>query len=138
MGHLSKNHKKMYLRIAGEISAFSYCTKKKVGSVLVKNNQIISTGYNGTVSGFDNSCEINGFKTKKEVLHSEANAIMACAREGISTNGAVLFVTLSPCVECAKLIIQAGIKRVYYTNPYKDLSGRDLLLKSNIKVSMSK
>ena len=119
------------MEVAKVISGFSYCNKYKVGAVIVKNNQIISTGYNGTVKGFDNSCEI-GNKTKDEVLHAEANAIMACCAEGISTKDTFIFITLSPCVNCAKLIIQAGIKAVYYNKEYKNPDGIKLLKKAGV------
>ncbi len=133
MGHLSKNHKKKYMELAKLVSSFSYCSRKKVGCVIVRKNRVISTGYNGTVSGFENSCEINNV-TKKEVLHAEANALLSCAKLGIKTNNSIAFVTMSPCVECSKIMIQSGVKKVVYEEEYKCTEGLELLRKSKIKI----
>jgi dCMP deaminase len=109
----------------------SHCNRAKVGSVLVKDNRIVSNGWNGTVSGMDNCCEESdesgNLVTSKFVVHAEANCILFAAKSGISTNGCSLYVTLSPCSECAKLIAQAGIKKVYYNEAYRDQSGVDYL-----------
>lgn len=123
----------MYLKIAKEISKQSYCTRKKVGAILVKNESIISDGYNGTPFKFDNVCEIDNV-TKNEVLHAETNALAKIGRSTISSENSTLYVTLSPCFDCAKLIIQFKIKKVYYIEDYKDLSGIELLKKANIEV----
>lgn len=133
MEHLSKSSDwhKTYLEIAKLIANHSHANRKKVGAILVKAGRIISTGYNGTPSGFDNNCEIDGV-TKPEVLHAESNAIAKCAKSVESSEGAILYVTLSPCFECCKLIIQSGIKEVYYSEIYRDPSGLDLLKKANI------
>lgn len=122
---------KDYMMICDTIATKSYSTRSKVGAILIKNGNIISFGYNGTPSGFDNACEVNGI-TKPEVLHAESNAILKCARSVSSTEGAILYTTLSPCFECAKLIIQAGIKRVVFKELYRDESGLKLLEKANI------
>lgn len=131
---LSKNNSDWnitYLEIAKLIGQHSKAVRRKVGAILVKDGRIISTGYNGTPSGFDNQCEEFGV-TKPEVLHAESNAISKCARSTESSEDASLFVTLSPCIECAKLIIQCGIVAVYYSETYRDTSGLDLLTKANI------
>ena len=120
-----------YIEIAEIISKHSKAERKKVGAVLVKNNRIISIGYNGTPSGFDNTCEENGI-TKKEVIHAESNCITKCARSNESSDGSSLYVTLSPCMECSKLIIQSGIKEVFYKEEYRDTDGIKLLNKANI------
>lgn len=111
----------------------SYCKRRQVGALLVKNNMIISDGYNGTPSGFENVCEENGV-TKPYVLHAEANAISKVAKSGNSSEGATLYVTASPCIECAKLIIQSGIKRVVYKDEYRLTDGIDLLARAGIEV----
>ena len=117
--------------LARKISEASYANRNKVGALLEKNSNIIAFGYNGTPSGFDNVCETNGV-TKLEVLHAESNAIAKCARSTQSAEGSTLYVTTSPCIECAKLIIQAGIKEVYYAESYRDLAGIYLLKSANI------
>lgn len=122
-----------YIKIAELISFHSKAEKKKVGAILVKDKRIISIGINGTPSGFDNTCEIDGV-TKREVLHAESNCISKCAKSNESSEGSVLYTTVSPCFECAKLIIQCGIIEVYYKEKYHDLTGLDLLTKANIKV----
>jgi dCMP deaminase len=121
------------MKVALEIAKASKAINKKVGALLVKNNNIISFGYNGTPTGFDNKCEFLG-KTLKEVLHAESNAITKCVRSYQNCDGAILYTTLSPCYDCAKLIIQSGIIKVYYLNDYKDLSGIFLLKKAGIVV----
>jgi len=131
MEHLSRI--KFYLSIAKEVSKASYCEKYKVGAVIVKDDNIISFGYNGMPPGFDNICEIDG-KTKKEVLHAESNAITKCAKSIYSSNNSQMYLTLSPCHNCAKLILQSGIKEVYYIQQYKDTSGIELLKQSNVHV----
>lgn len=124
---------KQFLKIASTIAESSKCENAKVGAILVKDGRIISIGYNGTPSGWDNECECDGI-TKKEVLHAEANAIAKCATSSESSKDSELYTTLSPCVECAKLIIQSKIKAVYYKEKYKDTSGIKLLKKSSVKV----
>lgn len=140
-----------YFDIAERVSELSYARRLKVGAVIVKDHRILSYGYNGTPPGFDNSCEeeviidIGGvvhadipenreWVTKKEVIHAEQNAIVKVARGGDSTDGAVIFITHSPCVECAKLILQSGISEVYYKSDYRSSEGIDLLLKAGIGV----
>ena len=122
-----------YLEMAEIWAKNSYCKRRQVGALLVKNNMIISDGYNGTPSGFENVCEENGV-TKPYVLHAEANAISKVAKSGNSSEGATLYVTASPCIECAKLIIQSGIKRVIYTEQYRLTDGVDLLKRAGIEV----
>ena len=111
----------------------SYCVRRKVGALLVKDQMIISDGYNGTPSGFENVCEEDGV-TKPYVLHAEANAITKIARSSNSSDGSTLYVTASPCIECAKLIIQAGIKRVVYSEKYRLEDGIELLKRAGIEV----
>ena len=111
----------------------SSCKRRQVGALLVKDNMIISDGYNGTPSGFENICEENGV-TKPYVLHAEANAISKVAKSGNSSEGATLYVTASPCIECSKLIIQSGIKRVVYKDEYRLTDGVDLLRKAGVEV----
>ena len=112
----------------------SYCIRRKVGALVVKNNMIISDGYNGTPTGFENICEDDNNVSKPYVLHAEANAITKLARSSNSSEGATLYVTASPCIECAKLIIQSGIKRVIYTEQYRLTDGVDLLKRAGIEV----
>ena len=115
----------------------SYCVRRKVGAILVKDRMIISDGYNGTPSGFENVCEDENGVTKPYVLHAEANAITKVAKSGNSSLGATLYVTASPCLECSKLIIQAGIKRVVYSEDYRITDGIDLLRRAGIEVVKS-
>ena len=122
-----------YIEMAEIWAKNSYCKRRQVGALLVKDNMIISDGYNGTPSGFENICEENGV-TKPYVLHAEANAITKLARSSNSSDGATLYVTASPCIECAKLIIQSGIKRVIYTEQYRLTDGVDLLKRAGIEV----
>ncbi|MCE2615667.1 MAG: dCMP deaminase family protein [Phocaeicola sp.] len=125
---------KRYLRMAEIWSENSYCQRRKVGALIVKNKMIISDGYNGTPSGFENICEDDHNMTKPYVLHAEANAITKIARSNNSSDGATMYITDSPCIECAKLIIQAGIKRVVYCKKYRLDDGLNLLKKANIEV----
>jgi len=124
-----------YLRIAREWGQLSYCKRKKVGAIIVKDRMIISDGYNGTPSGFENCCEDEDNLTKWYVLHAEANAILKVARSTQSCEGATLYITMSPCKDCSKLIHQSGIKRVVYLQGYKDDSGIDFLLKAGVEVA---
>ncbi|SFE94238.1 deoxycytidylate deaminase [Thermophagus xiamenensis] len=123
-----------YLAMARIWAQNSYCRRRQVGALLVRDKMIISDGYNGTPSGFENECEDENNKTKPYVLHAEANAITKVARSGNSSEGATLYVTSSPCIECAKLIIQAGIKRVVFSEKYRVEDGINLLKRANIEV----
>ncbi len=123
-----------YLAMARIWSQNSYCKRRQVGALIVRDKMIISDGYNGTPSGFENDCEDEDFKTKAYVLHAEANAITKVARSNNSSEGATLYVTASPCIECAKLIIQAGIKRVVFTEKYHNEDGIRLLERAEINV----
>ena len=123
-----------YLRMARIWAENSYCKRRKVGALVVKEKMIISDGYNGTPSGFENVCEDATNTTKPYVLHAEANAITKLARSSNNSDGATLYVTASPCIECAKLIIQAGIKRVIYGEQYRLTDGIDLLRRAGIEV----
>ena len=124
-----------YLRMACIWSENSYCTRRQVGALIVKDKMIIRDGYNGTPSGFENICEDENDVTFPYVLHAEANAITKIARSGNNSQDSTLYVTDSPCIECAKLIIQAGIKRVVYKRAYRLTDGVDLLLKAGIEVT---
>ena len=126
---------KAYLRIASEWGQLSYCKRKQVGAIIVRDRMIISDGYNGTPSGFENCCEDEEGLTQWYVLHAEANAILKVARSTQTCEGATLYITLSPCKECSKLIHQSGIKRVVYKDAYKDTSGIDFLVKAGIEVA---
>src|SRR5690554_6360384 len=123
---------KAYLKIAKEWAQLSYCNRKKVGAIIVKDRMIISDGYNGTPSGFENFCEDEEGYTKWYVLHAEANAILKVARSTQTCDGATLYITLSPCKECSKLIHQSGIKRVVYQKAYKDDSGLEFLERAGV------
>ena len=123
-----------YMRMATIWAENSYCERRKVGALVVKDKMIISDGYNGTPAGFENICEDENNVTKPYVLHAEANAITKIARSNNSSDGATLYVTASPCIECAKLIIQAGIKRVVYSEKYRLEDGLDLLKRANIEI----
>ena len=131
-----KQHKydKAYLKMALEWAKLSHCKRKQVGALIVKDRMIISDGFNGTPTGFDNCCEDKDGITKWEVLHAEANAILKVAASTQSTRGATLYITLSPCIQCSKLIYQAGINRVVFANKYKDTSGIDFLEKAGVKI----
>jgi dCMP deaminase len=123
-----------YLQMADTWSQNSYCKRRQVGALLVKDQMIISDGYNGTPSGFENICEDDDQKTKPYVLHAEANAITKVAKSSNSSDGATLYVTSSPCMECSKLIIQAGIKRVVFTESYRLEDGINLLKRADIEI----
>ncbi len=125
-----------YLRMARIWAENSYCQRRKVGALIVKDKMIISDGFNGTPSGFENVCEDDNGVTKPYVLHAEANAITKIARSGNNSDGATLYVTASPCIECAKLIIQAGIKRVVYGEAYRLTDGIDLLRRAGVEVEL--
>ena len=125
---------KAYLRIAREWGKLSHCERKKVGAVIVKDRMIISDGFNGTPTGFENPCEDEEGYTKWYVLHAEANAISKVASSTQSCKGATLYITLSPCKECSKLIHQAGIKRIVYQIDYKDNSGLAFLAKAGVEI----
>ena len=124
-----------YLKMALEWAKLSYCKRKQVGALIVKDKMIISDGYNGAPTGFDNCCEDENEKTHWYVLHAEANAMMKVAKSTHNSNGATLYITLSPCKECSKLILQAGIKRVVFIHIYKDDSGLDFLKEAGIELT---
>ena len=123
-----------YLRMARIWAENSYCERRKVGALIVKDKRIISDGYNGTPAGFENVCEDENHLTKPYVLHAEANAITKIARSGNNSEGATLYVTDAPCIECSKLIIQSGIKKVFYARQYRLTDGIDLLQRAGIEV----
>ncbi len=123
-----------YVRMALIWAENSYCVRRQVGALIVKNQMIISDGYNGTPSGFENVCEDENFKTKPYVLHAEANAITKVAKSSNSSEDATLYVTATPCIECAKLIIQAGIVRVVYSEEYHSAEGKELLERAGVEV----
>ena len=128
------NFDKRYMRMATIWAENSYCIRRKVGALIVKNKMIISDGYNGTPAGFENICEDENNVTKPYVLHAEANALTKVARSHNSSDGATLYVTASPCIECAKLIIQSGIKRVVFGEMYRIMDGVELLKRAGIEV----
>lgn len=123
-----------YLRMAREWSKLSYCKRRQVGAIIVKDKMIISDGYNGTPTGFENICEDDEGATKWYVLHAEANAILKVASSTHACDGATLYITMSPCKECSKLVHQAGIKRIVYLNEYKDNSGIAFLEKAGVSI----
>lgn len=123
-----------YLKMAREWGKLSYCERKKVGALIVKDRMIISDGYNGTPSGFDNVCEDENNQTNWYVLHAEANAILKIARSTQSCEGATLYLTLSPCKECSKLILQSGIKRLVFIDAYSDNEGLKFLKEAGVEV----
>ena len=128
---------KIYMQIAYQTAKLSYANRRKVGCIIVKDEQIVSFGYNGTPHGFDNSCEVcehDSLTTKPEVLHAESNAITKLAKSTLTSVGADLYTTTMPCYSCSKLIIQSGIKRVFYSEDYRDRSGIDLLEEAGIGV----
>lgn len=133
----AKQHKydSAYLQMAAIWGKLSYCKRKQVGALIVKDRMIISDGYNGTPTGFENVCEDENYDTKWYVLHAEANAILKVASSTQSCKGATLYITLSPCKECSKLIHQSGIVRVVYAKAYKDTSGVDFLKKAGVTVT---
>ncbi len=124
-----------YLKMAREWAALSHCKRKQVGALIVKNSMIISDGYNGTPTGFDNCCEDQDGRTNWYVLQREANAIMKVAKSTNNSLDATLYITLSPCKECSKLVLQSGIKRVVYMNAYKDDSGLKFLEKAGVEIT---
>ncbi len=137
MGYYEEKQRQLdirYIRMARIWSENSYCVRRKVGALIVKDKMIISDGYNGTPSGFENICEDETGKTKSYVLHAEANAITKVAKSANSSEGATLYITASPCIECAKLIIQAGIKRVVYCDSYHSDDGLKLLQRVGIEI----
>ena len=123
-----------YLKMASEWAKLSYCKRKQVGALIVKDKMIISDGYNGTPTGFENVCEDEEGKTKWYVLHAEANAILKVASSTQSCKGATLYITMSPCMECSKLIHQAGIKRMVFLQAYKDDTGLQFLEKAGVEL----
>jgi dCMP deaminase len=125
---------KAYLKMALEWGKLSHCKRKQVGALIVKDRMIISDGFNGTPTGFENCCEDESGETKWEVLHAEANAILKVASSTQSAKNATLYITLSPCTQCSKLIHQAGIKRVVYANAYKDAAGLKFLEKAGVEL----
>ncbi|WP_411029543.1 deoxycytidylate deaminase [Spongiimicrobium sp. 3-5] len=131
-----QKYDKAYLRMAKEWGRLSYCERKQVGAIIVKDRMIISDGYNGTPTGFENICEDDEGYTKWYVLHAEANAILKVASSTQSCAGATLYITLSPCRECSKLIHQSGIKRVVYSIAYKDDSGLRFLEKAGVQTDL--
>lgn len=131
----------VYLKMAQQWASLSKARRQKVGCLIVKNGHIISDGYNGTPSGFDNNCEFltkNGLVTKPEVLHAETNAITKLAKSTQSSLNSTMYITISPCVDCSKLILQSGIKRVVYGSNYRNLDGINFLKKFNISISFLK
>lgn len=130
-----RRYDQAYMRMAGEWSKLSHCKRKQVGALIVKERMIISDGYNGTPTGFENPCEDEANYTKWYVLHAEANAILKVAGSTQSCKNATLYITLSPCKECSKLIHQAGITRVVYETEYKDVSGLEFLKKAGVELT---
>ena len=133
-GEKQLNFDKRYLEMAHVWAKNSYCIRRQVGALIVKNKMIISDGYNGTPSGFENICEDENGKTKAYVLHAEANALTKVAKSNNSSDEATLYVTSAPCIECSKLIIQAGIKRVVYSDDYRATEGLELLKRAEIEI----
>ena len=129
-----ERYDKAYLKMALEWAKLSHCKRKKVGALIVKNRMIISDGYNGTPSKFENCCEDENGETKWHVLHAEANAILKTASSAQDCNEATLYLTMSPCKDCSKLIHQAGIKRLVYITDYKDKTGLDFLKEANVVI----
>ncbi|MGM0478123.1 MAG: deoxycytidylate deaminase [Bacteroidota bacterium] len=127
-----------YLRMASSWAELSHCKRKQVGALIVKDDMIISDGYNGTPSGFDNCCENEDGETHWYVLHAEANAILKVAKSTNNARGATLYLTLSPCKDCSKLILQAGIERVVYVHQYKDSAGVDFLSAAGVEIEQIK
>jgi dCMP deaminase len=132
-----RNFDDMYMEMAHVVSQQSRAKRAQVGALLVKDNNVLSFGFNGTPSGFDNLCETEEYTTKPEVLHAESNALMKIARSTQSSEGSTLYVTLSPCFECAKLIVQAGVKRVVFGAQYRDDSSITFLKQANIEVEQN-
>lgn len=137
MGYKEEKQRQLdirYMKMARIWAENSYCVRRQVGALIVRDKMIISDGYNGTPSGFENICEDETGKTKPYVLHAEANAITKVAKSNNSSEGATLYVTSSPCIECAKLIIQSGIKRIVYADSYHSMDGIDLLKRVGIEI----
>lgn len=124
-----------YMDVAILTSKLSYCKRRQVGSIIVKNDKIISIGYNGTISGAENICEDIDGNTKDDVVHAEENSILKLAKSTESSEGSVMFVSTEPCIKCAKLIILSGISHVYYSDDYNNSGGIELLIKSGVKVT---
>ena len=137
-----KQSDKYYIKVAQLCAKNSYAVNLQVGAIIVKDGQIMSDGFNGTPCGFENKCEVKSMDgslhTLSYVLHAESNAILKCAKYGRPTNGSTLYITHSPCIECAKLIIQSGISRIVYLEEYKNLDGIELLKRVCIKVEKFK
>jgi dCMP deaminase len=132
---MKQKHKDFYLSVAKQAALLSTAKRKQVGAVVVKDNKIISFGYNGTLAGLDNTCEDEEGNTKPSVIHAEANAILKLAASTESATDASLFLTLSPCIECAKMIIISGITELYYLEDYRDRTGLDFIMNnSNINI----
>lgn len=125
---------RMYMDLAYRVADMSHCTRRKVGSILVKGDGIISHGWNGMPTGWENGCEDDTNTTKREVLHAESNLLMKLSRSTESGEGSSLLVTTSPCIDCAKLILQAGVIEVFYADEYRNMDGVDFLIKSGINV----
>ncbi len=135
MSKKQEKYDRAYLRMAREWGKLSYCKRKQVGAIVVKDRMIISDGYNGTPSGFENFCEDEEGYTKWYVLHAEANALSKVAASTQSCKGATLYITLSPCQQCSKLIHQSGIVRVVFSEAYRDTSGVDFLVKAGVEIT---
>lgn len=133
-GEKQLRYDKAYLRMAEQWSKLSHCSRKQVGAIIVKNEMIISDGYNGSPAGFDNCCEDTEGNTHWYVLHAEANAILKVAKSTNNCHGATLYLTLSPCKDCSKLVLQAGITRVVFVNSYKDTEGIDFLKSAGVDI----
>ena len=135
MDKKQQKYDKAYMRMATEWSKLSHCKRKQVGALIVKDRMIISDGFNGTPTGFDNTCEDENNNTKWHVLHAEANAILKVAGSTQSCKNATLYLTMSPCKECSKLVHQSGIKRVVYKDAYSDTTGIDFLEKAGVIIT---
>jgi dCMP deaminase len=129
-----RRYDKAYLRMAKTWAELSHCDRKQVGAIIVKGGMIISDGFNGTPSGFDNCCESENGETHWYVLHAEANAILKVAKSTHNCHEGTLYLTLSPCKECSKLVVQSGIKRVVYADAYKDISGLNFLKEAGVEI----
>jgi dCMP deaminase len=138
MDKKQQRYDKAYMRMATEWAKLSHCKRKQVGALIVKDRMIISDGFNGTPTGFDNKCEDEDNNTKWHVLHAEANAILKVANSTQSCKDATLYLTMSPCKECSKLVHQSGIKRLVYKNAYSDTSGIDFLEKAGVEITKLK
>ena len=130
-----ERYDRAYLRMAREWAKLSHCKRKQVGAIIVKDSTIIADGYNGTPTGFENDCEDESGTTKWYVLHAEANAILKVARTTNNANGATLYLTNSPCKDCSKQVLQAGIQRIVYIHKYKDTSGIEFLQKAGLQLT---